>query len=257
MKLIILLLLLGISSLFTINSVFGEEIPIKLELNRETAQKGDPIILETTVEKVIPNTNLIIMIFKDGVSEYRSNPLTSGSPMESNTQSTVLRFDTRPSGSYEIFAYYGIISTEERDGYYYVTESLGSNSVNLEYFSEYGSTTNFLYDEIMPDKFDIGTSWTTIQQNVPQERICEIDFCYGAMAWNEFVDSTRNGWVTTLIYYFDDNSISKELHKKYFEKRTDFVTGDIENIGNIVECKVNYEFSNFYTWKLKVHTFFF
>lgn len=129
MRLIILLLLLGISSLISINYANAEEILVQLELIKGSFEVGEPIVLKITVEKIVPSAPLSLQIFHDGI------PLRSisknGASLHEETIYKIISLDDQPSGIYEVFAYYGILSTENKDNFTTVIGSLDSNSITM------------------------------------------------------------------------------------------------------------------------------
>ena len=129
------------------------EISVQLELNQESYFKGEPIRMQVTLGKIIPNTNIIYDIYEDGRYVFSSG-WQHGSYPEENIIRTSFHLVDQPSGIYEIFAHYGV-STGSRP----VTESFSSNSIAFKYNSELNSKSKFIEDNLLPTELDIGTKF--------------------------------------------------------------------------------------------------
>ncbi len=149
MKLLFLLLLLGIASVFSVDSVFAEElIPLDVEVNKQNFQFGDVVFLKITPEKIIPNTPFTMhLIDKHGNIQYHENLV-----LKENSKEFVY---TLPNGylstvntdeEYELHIYYG--SKNNHVGY-----EIENISIN----SEPNKISKFIIENYFPDKFDIGT----------------------------------------------------------------------------------------------------
>ncbi len=211
----VIIIAIAVVFLFIPTNVFGEEIALKLELDNDNIKFGEQAFLKITPERFVPNTIFSFQITLQGENIENDPTYVKNIGFEGGVDN-IYGFGwssssmESESGDYTLHVFYG-----------YPDNYLGYNSIDFSFDFNHSERLQFIIDNYLPEKSDIGLSYT-IGDVVAQGGCNLLTPCYDLKLERQY--NSPSGYGVNVIYtkflYFED-TVDLEKYSKYLQKTSE------------------------------------